>query len=222
MASPPSNSLPKAPLPAITISTSSIYQYRLADISSRATFQDALNTLFQSEILGPQTPILASSLYTTTLSRISQKVSLGSQIVEADSFAAVACWEPPGAVHPKHTASQLAEIAKTRPVYADFIRDIEDARSECLGEFENRCWQLSLMARDPERRSKGAVRAILEPFLERARREGTPVWCVAGNERARDVYQYFGFRVVRVVRSGQGEGVRTWCMVFNWPVKSLE
>lgn len=74
------------------------------------------------------------------------------------------------------------------------------------------------MARDPLKTSKGAVRAIIEPFVRRAREERVPVWCVAGNEKARDVYAYFGFEVVRVVYSGE-EKVRTWCMICNWPVQ---
>jgi len=75
------------------------------------------------------------------------------------------------------------------------------------------------MARDPRRASAGAVTALIEPLVRRARRERVPVWCVAGTERARDVYAFFGFEVVKVVCSGETETetVRTWCMVCNWP-----
>ena len=90
------------------------------------------------------------------------------------------------------------------------------------------------MARDPERKDKGAVRAIIEPYVARARREGLPVWLEAGNERARDVYIWVGgFRVVGKILSGVGEfdtsgkrteggkGVPTWLMVANWPVEEV-
>lgn len=171
--------------------------------------------LFQRDKTGSTAPIVLDNLYKAALVRIETKVALGSSIVEADKFAAVACWEPPGAVRRDHTMEELQELAKERPIYAAFIRDIEAAKVECLGE-NPKCWQLSLMARDPLRTSKGAVRAVIEPFVERAKEEEMPIWCVAGNERARDVYAYFGFEVVKVVHLG--EDVRTWCMVCNWPI----
>ncbi|KAH7390093.1 hypothetical protein BKA64DRAFT_678359 [Cadophora sp. MPI-SDFR-AT-0126] len=200
----------------ITSSNTPEYRHKLADISSRATFSDSLNSLFQTERVGPASQLKLQDLYDATLFRIETKVRLGSQIVEADNFAAVACWEPPGAVHPNHSSKELDELGLKRPVYSTFIRDIETARRECLGE--QKCWQLSLMARDPLRTSKGAVRAIIEPYVKRAEEEKVPIWCVAGNERARDVYAYFGFKVVEVVYSGP-DRVQTWCMVCNWPVR---
>ena len=172
--------------------------------------------LFQRDKTGSSSQVTLKNIYKSTLVRIETKVGLGSSIVEADKFAAVACWEPPGAVRRNHNDEELKELAKGRPVYAAFIRDIETAKDECLGEGQ-KCWQLSLMARDPLRMSKGAVRAIIEPFVERSKEEKVPIWCVAGNERARDVYAYFGFEVVKVIYSGE-EKVRTWCMVCNWPI----
>ncbi|KAE8444359.1 hypothetical protein EG329_000669 [Mollisiaceae sp. DMI_Dod_QoI] len=212
----PSSQTP--PTPQITSSTSPSYQHRLADISSRACLSDPLNILFQRDH-HPNSSALPtlSTIYTSTLSRITTKISLGSTIIEADNFAAVACWEPPSSIRPPYTSTQLLELAQTRPIYAIFNREMEEARKECLGEGQ-KCWQLSLMARDPERTSKGAVRAVIEPLVQRAREEEVPVWCVAGNERARDVYAFFGFRVVRVICLGE-EGVRCWCMVCNWPVE---
>jgi predicted acetyltransferase len=76
---------------------------------------------------------------------------------------------------------------------------------------------MSLLARDPERDGKGAVRAIIEELLRKAKDEGVSVWCVAGNERARGVYEFFGFRECGVVELGEGEEeeVRAWCMVWS-------
>ena len=172
--------------------------------------------LFQRDKIGSSAQVTLENIYKSTLIRIETKVGLGSLIVEADKFAAVACWEPPGGVHRNHSAEELEELAKERPVYGAFIRDIEAAKDECLGK-DQKFWQLSLMARDPLRTSKGAVRAVIEPFIQRSKAERVPIWCVAGNERARDVYAYFGFEVVKVIYSGE-EKVRTWCMVCNWPL----
>jgi len=173
--------------------------------------------LFQRDKFGPSAQVTLENIYKATILRIETKIELGSSIVEADNFAAVACWEPPGAVRHNHSIEELKELAKERPIYAAFVRDIEAAKNECLGEGQ-KCWQFTLMARDPLRISKGAVRAIIEPFVERSKEEMMPIWCVAGNERARDVYAYFGFKVVKVIYSGE-EKVRTWCMLCNWPVE---
>ena len=205
------------PKPRITSSNSPEYRHRLADISSRACLSDPLNVLFQRDNVGSSAQVTLENIYKSSLHRIEAKVGLGSLVVEADQFAAVACWEPPGVVCRNHDIEELEELAKERPIYAAFIRDIEAAENECLGEGQ-KCWQLSLMARDPLRTSKGAVRAIIEPFVERSKAERVPIWCVAGNERARDVYAYFGFEVVKVIYLGE-EKVKTWCMVYNWPVE---
>ncbi len=205
------------PRPHVTSSSSPEYCHRLSDISSRACISDPLNILFQREKAGPSATFTLENLYDATLLRIKHKMTLGSTIIEAGNFAAVACWEPPDAVAPHFSTVEIDELAKERPSYSAFLRDLQAAQKECLGEGQ-KYWQLSLMARDPLKTSKGAVRAIIEPFVVRAREEGVPIWCVAGNVRARDVYAYFGFEVVRVVFSGE-EKVRTWCMVCNWPIR---
>lgn len=173
--------------------------------------------LFQREKTGSSAQVTLGSLYESSLLRIETKVRLDSMIVEADNFAAVACWEPPRTDHLNHSVEELEELEKERPIYADFIRNIEAAKEACLGGTQE-YWQFSLTARDPLRASKGAVRAIIELFVVRSKEERVPIWCVAGNERARDVYAYFGFQVVKVVYSGE-DLVRTWCMVYNWPIE---
>jgi hypothetical protein len=205
------------PQPQITSSTSPEYRHRLADISSRACLSDPLNMLFQRDKIGSSAQVTLENIYKSTLVRIETKVGLGSSIVEADKFAAVACWEPPGAARRHYNAEELKELAKERPIYAAFNRDIDSAKDECLGEGQ-KYWQLSLMARDPLRTSKGVVRAIIEPFVQRSKEERVPIWCVASNKRARDMYAYFGFEVVRVIYLGE-EKVRTWCIVCNWPIE---
>ena len=219
------------PLILTTCSTSETYQHRLAEISSRATLSDPLNNLFQREKSGPLTPVTTSQLYEACINRIRAKIAAGALIAEAAEFAAVACWEPPQASPPELSEGELQTISRDgRPIYAEFVRNLQNARREVFGD-HRRIWSLSLMARDPDRKDKGAVRAVIEPFVERARMEGLPIWLVAGNARARDVYAYFGFKVMKVLRSGPLERTReegsleeqhetaieTWYMVANWP-----
>ncbi|KAJ9602288.1 hypothetical protein H2200_013143 [Cladophialophora chaetospira] len=220
-----SSRLRKQPVPPITTSQSDEYCHRLADISSRATVTDPLNIVFQQEKTGPSKPVTADMIYIGSKRRIETKVAAGALIVEACNFAAIACWEPPSSNPPPLTEAQYQEIAAERPVFAQFVRDIQNAQDACLGVPAPRHWKLSLMARDPERKDKGAVRAVIEPFVARAKKERVPLWLVAGNPRARDVYAYFGFRVVQVIWSFPKDGpwkessVPTWCMVCNWPLE---
>jgi hypothetical protein len=187
---------------------------------------DALNVLFQQDKTGDTVPITAELLYQAARGRIRTKVEAGASVVEAAGFAAVVCWEPPSASLHYVSEEEIDEIAVTRPIFAQFLRDVQNLKIKTLGDRSQRCWNMSLLARDPLRKDKGAVRAVIEPYVARAKREGMPIWLVAGNERARDVYQYFGFQMMGIVYSypkGRVEGdgqkaVQTWCMVCNWPV----
>jgi hypothetical protein len=49
-------------------------------------------------------------------------------------------------------------------------------------------------------RYTGAISAVVEPYLNRAREEGVPAWLEATNEHARDIYIHFGFRVVDTLK----------------------
>ncbi|KAK5049404.1 hypothetical protein LTR84_004333 [Exophiala bonariae] len=209
--------------PSTTISTSADYRYRLADIYARASVQDPLIIMFEQDKDPSVMSVTAALVRKACEGRIERKVNLGSLIVEAANFAAVACWEPPSATPSLLTTEELEVIAQQRPTFAQFTRDIQSARIEILGP-ETKYWSLSLMARDPDRKDRGAVRAVIEPFVARAKEEGVPLWLTAANTRARDVYQYFGFRVVRYIESfpqgqkqGEGGGVPSWVMVCNWP-----
>ena len=50
----------------------------------------------------------------------------------------------------------------------------------------------------------GAIRALFEPYLQKAQEAGLPVWLESTNEHARDVYTHFGFKVMQEVLIGQG------------------
>lgn len=219
--------------PQITIGTSAEYRHRLADISSRASETDPLNVLFEHDKAGGNSVTVdAARIYKGSLKRLETKIKAGAMIVEACNFAAAACWEPPSAVPDSLTEAELAELAIERPVFAEFLRLTQKSRNDLLGK-DVKPWYLTLMARDPERKDKGAVRAVIEPFVAKAKEEKVPLWLVAGNERARDVYGYLGFRVVEVIytfpqqRMSRGNddgvakeatvGIPSWCMVCNFP-----
>ena len=48
------------------------------------------------------------------------------------------------------------------------------------------------------------VRALIEPYLLKAKEAGLPAWVEALDEHARDVYAHFGFRTVVEACIGKG------------------
>lgn len=53
--------------------------------------------------------------------------------------------------------------------------------------------------------STGVVRALIDPYLHRARAAGIPVWLEAISEHGRQVYEHLSFRTVAEVRLGVGK-----------------
>lgn len=83
-------------------------------------------------------------------------------------------------------------------------------------------WYICLTSRNPAIQPPvpGAVRAVIEPITKRyIEEEDIPaVFICAGGERARDVYGYFGFRVVQEIDVGtdrNGKSIKTWCMMYT-------
>jgi ribosomal-protein-alanine N-acetyltransferase len=67
--------------------------------------------------------------------------------------------------------------------------------------YDGDAFHLMNLAVDPERRGAGAGRALLEDYLEEAKREGAPdAWLevAVDNEAALSLYRAYGFEDVRV------------------------
>lgn len=83
-------------------------------------------------------------------------------------------------------------------------------------------WYICLTSRNPAIQPPvpGAVRAVIEPIMKRfiEQEDISAVWILAANKRARDVYGYFGFRVVHEILVGKDEfggDLSTWCMIYT-------
>jgi hypothetical protein len=71
----------------------------------------------------------------------------------------------------------------------------------------------------------GLIRALIDPFLQKAADQGVPAWLEATNKHSRDVYEHLGFREVDQIRIGAGqadqtgnliaggEGITIFCMI---------
>ncbi|KAE8151672.1 hypothetical protein BDV25DRAFT_138595 [Aspergillus avenaceus] len=149
---------------------------------------------------------------------IPAKVRLGAKVAEAGDYAAAALWFPP-------ECSVHDEPGTTSDVIREYVGKVEDARGRWLRG--RPFWYLNLIGRRPGRDEKGVVRALIDPFLELARKDGVPAWLEAASEHSRGVYAHFGFRVVEEFRVGVGvcdrrgdlvdggEGVPLWGMIYE-------
>ena len=221
---------PNAGLPPVTTGTSEEYIRGLAQASSRACASDPLNILFESEKLSQPLPpgeslhkTIQQMLYETAVDRLTAKIANGAFIVEAGNFAAVACWEPESIHEEPWKDVSIEQVRGHRPIFAEFLEKsdaVKQAHLRPLAEKmspDGRFWHLSMMARDPSvPYVKGAVRAVLVPFVQRftspdADGGPAPVWLEAGSERSRAVDAHLGFSEVGAWEAG---GVKNWGMIY--------
>jgi hypothetical protein len=219
-------------LPPITTHTSAAAATRFNALTARIFLTEPITRILRLEADCPPNNLLTASHVLAGYSqRTSRKLADGGVIIEAGDWAAAAIWDPPGATVMGPPLSESER--KRRPVFARFMDGIAAAKLKYMGPTQL-YWHLSMMARDPlvQPPVKGAVRAVIEPYLHRAKAEGLPVWIEAGNARARDVYAYLGFEVLEELRMGEGThradgsladtrngddapGVPVWFMIFN-------
>lgn len=218
--------------PPITISASQHYGSKLAELTGRAFAAEPLTVLFAAERLGlAQSQITPAHIADGHLSRAKLKLSLGSEIVEAGNWAAAACWDPPEAQGGSATITD--EMRSRRPIFVGYIETVMAGKRKYIGVGKGGIrpyWHLSMLARDPDRRDRGVVRAVIEPYVARAKREGKCIWIEAASVRARDVYAYFGWMIVEEFWTGKGivgrdglpvregeeaEGVPIWSMLLE-------
>ncbi|KUL82165.1 hypothetical protein ZTR_09555 [Talaromyces verruculosus] len=123
------------------------------------------------------------------------KQSRGGEMIEADNFAAAAIWFPPGV--------ELPASADDDEGVVEYRAMAGKAKKEFLGD--RKYWYLNMIARHPERKDPGVVRALFEPYIARARQDGVPIWLEAVNEHSKQVYEHIGFKTVATLRMGAGK-----------------
>jgi hypothetical protein len=223
---------PPSSLPPISIRTDSEAEARFNALTARVFLKEPLTTLFHLETSNSEDGMVRIEGVLNTYSlRTTRKLKDGGIIIEAGNWAAAAIWDPPGAsvMGPPLTSEQR----ETQPIFCSFVDGIAATKLKYLGPGAN-YWHLSMMVRDPDVQPpvKGAVRAVIEPFMRKAEEDGLPIWIEAGSARARDVYGYLGFELLEEMRSGNGThradgypavngedapGVPTWFMIYNKP-----
>lgn len=149
--------------------------------------------------------------------RIFQLKRCGADIVHSDDFTAVAVWLRPNLKMPPPPITALVQEFK------DKIQALKDSH----GYTDRADWHLLLIARDQNKTFKGSVRSLIEPYLQTAKDEKTGASVTAIDQRAREIYEYFGFKAVdsfklgenRLDRNGlpdpNGEGLEVTYLVYD-------
>ncbi|KAK4943429.1 hypothetical protein LTR10_016920 [Elasticomyces elasticus] len=126
---------------------------------------------------------------------VKSRFETGAILIQSSDWAAVALWLPPGIEKPKPAANAPEGSVEYR-------KKVDELRKKHLGDKPH--WNLNLIGRAPDRLDRGAVRGLIEPYLQKAREDNLPAWLEATNSHARDVYTHFGFKVVDDFRIGKG------------------
>ncbi|OQU97070.1 hypothetical protein CLAIMM_03072 [Cladophialophora immunda] len=194
--------------------------HKFAHVIAAAFSNDALNRyLFLGRESQPDHPKLANFDHRVQywLPHIKTRFENGGILIQTFEWAGVALWLPPGIEKPVTNSAAISEGA------VEYRRKFDALKKKHLGD--RTYWYLNLIARSPSRLEKGAIRNLVEPFLQKAREQNIPVWLEATNQHAREVYTHLGFKTVEEVRIGEGvvnaegwaqpngEGVLTYGMV---------
>lgn len=149
--------------------------------------------------------------------RIFQLKKEGADIVHSNDFTAVAVWLRPN-------------LKMSPPPITALVQEFKDkmqALKDSHGYTDRADWHLLLIARDQSKISKGSVRRLIEPYLQKAKDEKTGASVVAIDQRAREIYEYFGFKVVDSFKLGEnrldrdglpdpnGEGLEVTYLVYD-------
>lgn len=223
-------------LPTVTVSSSPEYARRLIEHLARSFSTNPTIISIIAEVDDMQQPPFAPITYERRMKHfesgsILPSAESGALIAEADDWTAASLWEPPG--FERGMAS--SRYRNPLPVLKEFIAKAAAAWAKYLGaEYQNRHWHLSFLARDPSKTGKGAVSAVMRPFLERAKEDGVPVWLESVDLHAVEVYEHYGFRVCEKMTMGKGvarpdgwleecgEGFTVWAMVFDQHLRASD
>ncbi|WP_446470927.1 GNAT family N-acetyltransferase [Xenorhabdus stockiae] len=107
---------------------------------------------------------------------------------------AVSIWTAPGIEDAASVFISLSlEFEKIAGERANIMQASEAVMAKKRPDFP--CWFLGVVAVDPDFQGKGLSRAVIEPGLERAEREGFPVFLETSNEKNVRIYERLGFEV---------------------------
>lgn len=192
---------------------------RFTSIIASAFHSTPLTNAFISELDNTCPPYDYERRHRYFAPGIEKGANEGAILVES-SWSAIALWEPAD-----FKGASFAVTGSSGPLRSAWRERIAALRPKTPH------YHLQLLARNPDIRVEGSITAVVQPFLDRAKDEGFPVWLEAVDEKSARLYEHFGFKLVEKVTVGKGEvnsfgypgggeGVSGWCMIFN--ASSLE
>jgi hypothetical protein len=220
------NAVSKHDLPKMTVGTSNEYIEEMAEVVSHAMLPNAIWLRYLNEgIFGIDSNVsdeqLPQAYHSIVKEFLAPGMAAGAFIAEAGNFSACASWWPPGSHPPPTDLTQFDEQERQgKAMSAAFGRGIKKIQNELIySKYGQDFWHLGLLGRDPRRPGvPGAVRAVLQPFIDQAAAEGMPIWLATTNERAKNIYLHFGWQVVGLVTF---QDLRQWCMILYPPSKRV-
>ncbi|PHM71196.1 GNAT family N-acetyltransferase [Xenorhabdus sp. KJ12.1] len=128
-----------------------------------------------------------------------------------DDGSAVSIWTAPDIEDAEATFVPLSiEFGKIAGTREKVMRASETIMAKERPNFP--CWFLGAVAVDPDYQGKGLGRAVIEPGLERAEREGFPVFLETSDDKNVKIYERLGFEVTAAYQLPFG-GPMTYAMI---------
>ncbi|OTA19945.1 Puromycin N-acetyltransferase [Xenorhabdus beddingii] len=111
-----------------------------------------------------------------------------------DDGTAVSIWTAPDIENSEAVFAPLSiEFEKIAGTRANVMQASEVVMAKERPKFP--CWFLGAVAVDPDFQGKGLSRAVIEPGIERAEREGLPVFLETSDDKNVKFYERLGFEV---------------------------
>ncbi|MGJ0629753.1 GNAT family N-acetyltransferase [Xenorhabdus bovienii] len=128
-----------------------------------------------------------------------------------DDGTAVSIWTAPDIEDAEAVFAPLSiEFEKIAGSRANVMQASEAIMAKERPKFP--CWFLGVVAVDPNFQGKGLGRAVIEPGLERAEREGLPVFLETSDDKNVKIYERLGFEVTAAYPLPFG-GPMTYAMI---------
>lgn len=132
-------------------------------------------------------------------------------VLTTPGHEAAALWAPPG-----HWKVPFRKVLRYAPRFIELYGHRVLANLQVLTDLERLHpvaphYYLEFVGTDPDHRGRGLGRAMLEPVLERADREGVGAYLENSKESNLAFYSRFGFEVVREMTHRRG-GPPMWLM----------
>lgn len=156
--------------------------------------------------------------------RVEHVMQNNTLCLQSDDYSAVALWTPP----------EWRIVPYSIDLHGHFEFS-EDEFKRCADKFFVNYgipyWHLTLVAKNVNSNTKGSVSKVMKPILEDAKERGIPAALECIDERARQIYEHYGFKTYEIIKIGEGsvnslgeeqeggEGLTLWYMIYNYDDK---